>query len=84
MLSFKDGSVIHRKVQHLVARMFMDPKPEGHEINHIDGNPSNNRLDNLEWVTHSENVKHAYQIRREPPEMPRPWTDIISGGKATS
>jgi len=27
MLSFKDGSVIHRKVQHLVARMFMDPKP---------------------------------------------------------
>ena len=29
------------------------------EINHIDGNPQNNRLDNLEWCTHQQNLQHA-------------------------
>ncbi len=34
--------------------------PEGYEINHKDGHKENNRLDNLELVTSSENQKHAY------------------------
>ena len=47
---------IHR----LVGLHFIDGYFDGAEINHKDGNKSNNHFSNLEWTTRSENVKHCW------------------------
>lgn len=46
---------IHR----LVATAFVGPCPPGEQCNHVDGVPTNNRAENLEWVTIAENHRHA-------------------------
>lgn len=47
-------------VHRLVASAFVSNDTNQDCVNHIDGNPSNNHYLNLEWVSHSDNVKHAY------------------------
>ena len=51
-------------VHQLVAKAFI-PNPLGLKIiNHIDCNPRNNRVENLEWCTQAENVRHAKECGR--------------------
>lgn len=44
----------------LVAKLFVNGYEEGKEVNHKDGDKSNPFFMNLEWVTHRENLQHAY------------------------
>lgn len=44
----------------LVALAFIGARPDGKEVNHMDLNKVNNRWDNLEYLTSSENLKHAW------------------------
>lgn len=48
-------------VAKLVALAFLGPRPAGHEINHKDGVKTNNRPENLEYVTGTRNKHHAMQ-----------------------
>lgn len=47
---------IHR----LVAETFIPNPGNLSDVNHIDGDKSNNRVDNLEWVSRGSNIKHSY------------------------
>lgn len=47
----------HFLVHRMVWEAFNGPIPEGYDIDHLDGNPHNNNLDNLEPVEHQENIK---------------------------
>ena len=53
-------------VHRLVAQVFIDNPDNKPEVNHIDGNKMNNTVDNLEWVTRSENQQHAADNSLQP------------------
>lgn len=58
---WKDGEMKTHLVSRLVATAFI-PNPENkEEVNHKNGNPLDNSVENLEWVTRSENIRHAFK-----------------------
>lgn len=57
---FKDGKSKTFLVHRLVASNFIENPSQYREVNHIDGDKTNNVVTNLEWCTVSENTKHAY------------------------
>lgn len=57
---YKDGKQYLKLVHRLVAEAFI-PNPFNKEtVNHIDCNKTNNHVSNLEWMSKSENIRHAY------------------------
>jgi len=67
-----DGKPIRVKVHHLVMEAFVGKRPNGLVINHIDENPRNNHVSNLEYVTQSYNCTSVWENKR------KNWADRVA------
>ncbi|MEM5663392.1 HNH endonuclease [Bacillus cereus] len=52
------------RINRLVAQAYIPNVDNKPCVNHIDLNRINNNVDNLEWVTHQENIQHSYKHRK--------------------
>lgn len=52
-----------KALHRLVASTFIKRSNINLEVNHIDGNKLNNNMNNLEWITHKENINHAWKTK---------------------
>ena len=60
-----EGKPKHYSIHRLVAMTYLINEFNKPEVNHIDGNKLNNALENLEWVTRSENTQKAYNNKQQ-------------------
>jgi HNH endonuclease len=63
----RDGEKVSRYIHRLVLESFVEPRPPGMACRHLDGDPANNRLENLAWGTYAENeadkLRHGTLVR---------------------
>ncbi|MDY6419359.1 MAG: HNH endonuclease [Succinivibrio dextrinosolvens] len=62
---YKNGKLCQRLIHRLVAEAFI-PNPNNYEeINHINEDKSDNRVENLEWCTSSYNINYGTRVERQ-------------------
>jgi hypothetical protein len=73
----KNGKIKSKSVHRIVAIAFLSNPNNYEEVNHIDFNTKNNRLDNLEWVTPLQNSRHTVDSgRRKNIIFPNKYDDV--------
>lgn len=66
---YENGKGSTFQVHRLVLDAFVGPRPDGMECRHLDGNPANNRLENLAWGTRAENMADRTRLGEHNPPL---------------
>ncbi len=76
----KDGKCKRFFVHRLVATAYISKPDDKPQVNHMNGNRTDNRVCNLEWVSAQENVCHAFRVIGRKPSRHRPVICLETGG----
>ena len=68
----KEGENKNHLIHRLVAKAFLPNADNLPEVNHKDENKENNKAENLEWVTCSENINHGTRNKRMAEKLSKP------------
>lgn len=67
----RNGHHKTHSVHRIVATAFIQNPDKKSDVNHKDGNKTNNNVENLEWVTKSENERHSFDVLgKKTPSLP--------------
>lgn len=78
---YKDGKCTSQAIHRLVAMAFIEGYRPGLVVNHIDENPKNNDVSNLEWVTQRQNALHGTALQRRVGGESMPVLQMTPDGK---
>ena len=74
-----DGKPVSKTAQRMVAEMWI-PNPNGlSDVNHIDEDKTNNCVDNLEWLSHKDNVNYGTRNERVSNKVKSMWDNFKEG-----
>lgn len=80
----RDNKQVPRSVHRLVAEAFLGGPHPDLDVNHIDGDKTNNCIENLEWCTREENVRHAVRNGLRPGPRRRSVRIVETGDEFVS